>query len=64
MNRTTLNAGTAWLQRYPVPGPTGKTTFEVHVPSPFTLELPASASVGFASVAGPCPASSWLRELA
>lgn len=32
-------------KRYPASGPTGKTTFEVHVPSPFTWELLASASV-------------------
>lgn len=64
MNRTIPNAATAWLQRYLAPSPTGDTSFEGLVPTPFTWALPASASVVFASVAGPCLASSWLRELA
>lgn len=58
-----LNAAAASPRRHRAPSPTGKTTSEVLV-APFTGELPASAPAGSASVAGPCPASSWLQELA
>ena len=64
VNRTIPNATTTWLQKYLTPTPTGKTAFEVLVPTPFTWALLASASVGFASGGDPCPVSSWLRELA
>ena len=57
MKRTIPNAAAVWLQRYPVLSPTGKTPLR-SLSQVFTWELLAFASVGFASVAGPCPASS------